>query len=80
MNSQDQLDLMDDPLSFIDRRLLAPDAIIRSADAHPLRDIGQDFTTYNNNSGRAIVRGADEYQRSNPRVYGKLKYLVSILI
>ena len=70
MVSSDQLRMMDDPTGHIDHRLLSPDALVRGTTTAPLRTTQQDFTSFNSRDGRAIIRGRDDYQFDNERVFG----------
>ena len=61
---------MDNPTSFIDHRLLQPRSRVYPTTNQPLRLDNQDFSSFNSNSGHEVVRGRDDHQFENPRVYG----------
>ena len=65
-----QLAHMDNPTSFVEHRLLSDHSLMYPTPRAPLRNPQHDFTRFNSNSGHEVVRGRDDHQFDNPRVYG----------
>ena len=70
MVAAQQLDLMDNPTSFVEHHLLDERALTYPTQRAPLRNAHHDFTRFNSNAGHEVVRGRDDHQFDNPRVYG----------
>lgn len=65
-----QLNKMDNPIGHVNLRLLDPSTFVRPNTNVPLRNRSDTFKQFNSAYGQAVVRGADDHQFDNERVFG----------
>lgn len=65
------MDQMDSPSGHVNLRLLDPSTFVRPNSNIPLRNRTDTFKQFNSILGHVVIRGQDDHQFDNNRVFGK---------